>query len=96
MLYEPHIEPLTLYAARLRESGFDVPESDPLDGGVNAQVLFQFEKPGPMTASEGGSGFVSRNNDDPSAEARSISCNVRELSASYPQLECHSMVEWNA
>jgi len=36
-------------------------------------VLFLFEKPGPMTASGSdkrfGSGFISRNNDDPSAEA---------------------------
>jgi hypothetical protein len=70
MLHEPHIEPLTLYAARLREHGFDVPEFDPLDGGINAQVLFLFEKPGPMTASEGGSGFISRNNDDPSRTSR--------------------------
>jgi hypothetical protein len=73
MLHEPHIEPLTRYAAKLRRSGTgEVPEFDPLDGGVNAQVLFLFEKPGPMTANEGkrpGSGFISRNNDDPTAEA---------------------------
>jgi hypothetical protein len=53
----------------------EVPEFDSLDGGVDARVLFLFEKPGPMTA-EGnganrrvGSGFISRNNDDPTAEA---------------------------
>ncbi len=70
MLHEPHIEPLTAYAARLRErrSG-EVPEFDPLDGGINAQALFLFEKPGPMTADGRGSGFISRNNDDPTAEA---------------------------
>jgi hypothetical protein len=70
MLTKPHIAPLTAYAAKLRQRGFiEVPEFDPLDGGVNAQVLFLFEKPGPMTAEAGGSGFISRNNDDPTAEA---------------------------
>jgi len=43
----------------------DVPDFDPLDGGINAEVLFLFEKPGPMTS---GSGFISRDNDDPTAE----------------------------
>jgi hypothetical protein len=73
MLHEPHIEPLTAYVAKLRKRGYgDVPEFDPLDGGIGAEVLFLFEKPGPMTAKGGtrvGSGFISRNNDDPTAEA---------------------------
>ena len=70
MLTQPHIAPLTFYAAKLRQRGsIEVPEFDPLDGGVNAKVLFLFEKPGPMTADAGGSGFISRNNDDPTAEA---------------------------
>jgi hypothetical protein len=47
----------------------EVPEFDPLDGGVAAHALFLFEKPGPMTAQGGGSGFISRDNDDPTAEA---------------------------
>lgn len=67
MLGRPHVAPLTTYAAKLREQGFvEVPEFDPLDGGVEAQVLFLFEKPCPMAA---GSGFISRDNDDPAAEA---------------------------
>ncbi len=73
MLRLPHIAPLTAYAAKLRErDSVQVPEFDPFDGGVEAQVLFLFEKPGPMTAERGkrqGSGFISRNNDDPTAEA---------------------------
>jgi hypothetical protein len=75
MLNLPHVAALTTYAASLREQGsVEVPEFDPLDGGVEAQVLFLFEKPGPMTAERGGSkrsgsGFISRNNDDPTAEA---------------------------
>lgn len=70
MLRETHIAPLTMYTAKLRERGLgEVPEFDPFDGGVDAQVLFLFEKPGPMTSGKGGSGFISRNNNDPSAEA---------------------------
>lgn len=70
MLDEPHIRPLTAYAARLRERGSgEVPEFDPLDGGVYAQILFLFEKPGRMTANNRGSGFISRNNDDQTAKA---------------------------
>jgi hypothetical protein len=70
MLTLPHIAPLTAYAAKLRQRGsIEVPEFDPLDGGINAKILFLFEKPGPMTAEGNGSGFISRNNDDPTAEA---------------------------
>jgi hypothetical protein len=76
MLSLPHIAPLTAYAAKLRLRGcVEVPEFDPLDGCVDARVLFLFEKPGPMTADgnsyggRSGSGFISRNNDDPTAEA---------------------------
>jgi hypothetical protein len=73
MLALPHVAPLTAYAAELRQSSnLEVPDFDPLDGGVNARALFLFEKPGPMTAESGpriGSGFISRNNDDPTAEA---------------------------
>ncbi len=73
LLSLPHMVPLTDYAVFLRKRGdVEVPEFDPLDGGVEAKILFLFEKPGPMTSSEGrrtGSGFISRNNDDPTAAA---------------------------
>jgi hypothetical protein len=75
MLEAPHIAPLTAYAAALRRRGKgEVPEFDPMDGGVGARALFLFQKPGPMTSDErsgkrAGSGFISRNNDDPTAEA---------------------------
>ena len=43
---------------------------DPLDGGQRADMLFLQEKPGPKTSpSRGGSGFISRDNDDRTAEA---------------------------
>jgi hypothetical protein len=67
MLTLPHVAGLTAYAAKLRSRGsVEVPDFDPLDGGVHARVLFLLEKPGPMAA---GSGFISRNNDDPTAAA---------------------------
>lgn len=75
MLTQPHIAELTAYAAKLRQARpVEVPDFDPLDGGMNARVLFLFEKPGPMTVVKGrmrrfGSGFISRNNDDPTAQA---------------------------
>jgi hypothetical protein len=73
MLHLPHIAPLTDYAAKLRERNLgEVPHFDPLDGGIDARVLFLFEKPGPMTSKIGkhaGSGFISRNNDDGTAAA---------------------------
>jgi hypothetical protein len=73
MLGQLHIRPLAQFAARLRQRrSVEVPDFDPLDGGTTARALFLFEKPGPMTAVLGkraGSGFVSRDNDDPTAEA---------------------------
>jgi hypothetical protein len=75
MLDEPHVRPLLGLVADLRRRrGAEVPNFDPLDGGVEARLLFLFEKPGPMTdpgrpGVRAGSGFVSRNNDDATAEA---------------------------
>ena len=67
------MRPLNEYVAGLRKQRPDVevPDFDPLDGGVDATILFLFEKPGPMTSTTGtriGSGFISRDNDDPTAK----------------------------
>jgi hypothetical protein len=72
MLQKPHIAPLTDFVKKLRRKykTWEFPDFDPLDGGTNADILFLFEKPGPKTSTKGGgSGFISRNNDDPTAEA---------------------------
>ena len=72
MLHEPHVAPLTRFVETLRAAhpSWEFPDFDPLDGGTNADLLFLFEKPGPMTSAGGkGSGFISRNNDDRTAEA---------------------------
>ena len=84
MLTAPHIVPLTEYVSELR-SGIrgEVPDFDPADGGVLASILFLFEKPGPMTSVDRrgrvGSGFVSRDNDDPTAEATFLFMKKAEL-----------------
>ncbi|MFM0417433.1 uracil-DNA glycosylase [Paraburkholderia aromaticivorans] len=74
MLTEPHIAPLARYvdSLRLKHPTWEFQDFDPMDGGVEADMLFLLEKPGPMTSPTGkkqGSGFISRNNDDPTAEA---------------------------
>lgn len=73
-LDQPHIAPLTGYVHALRgRDDREYPYFDPADGGIDASMLFLFEKPGPMTVERGrltraGSGFISRDNDDPTAE----------------------------
>jgi hypothetical protein len=70
-LREPHIAALADFVVKLRGTrpNWEFPDFDPLDGGTNADILFLFEKPGPMTsARRNGSGFISRDNDDPTAE----------------------------
>ena len=72
LLHQPHIAPLAAYVETLRAAhpALEFPDFDPLDGGSDADLLFLLEKPGPMTSARAkGSGFVSRNNNDPTAEA---------------------------
>ena len=51
LLSEPRIAPLTKFVADLRKRHhpWKFPDFDPRDGGVDATILFLFEKPGPMT-----------------------------------------------
>ena len=60
--------PLNGYVQRLRAQRPDwyVPDFDPASGGIDSKILFLFEKPGPKTVD---SGFLSINNDDPTAAA---------------------------
>lgn len=72
LLSAAHVAPLARHVAGLRAAcpALIFPDFDPLDGGTEAEILLLLEKPGPMTApGRGGSGFVSRDNDDPTAEA---------------------------
>ena len=72
MLFNEHVVGLTKYVEVLgaKYPGWEFPYFDPLDGGRAADMLFPQEKPGPMTSpTRGGSGFISRDNDDRTAEA---------------------------
>ena len=65
-----HMRPLAAHVRDLRRSGGFVPDLDPSDGGTGARLLLLLEKPGPGTdPARGGSGFVSVDNPDPTAEA---------------------------
>ncbi|KLE32477.1 hypothetical protein AAW00_12795 [Aurantiacibacter luteus] len=74
-LDQPHIAPLTEFVHSLRARDYnEYPFFEPADGGAEASILFVLEKPGPMTVAKGrgfreGSGFISRDNDDSTAEA---------------------------
>ncbi len=91
----PHIAPLRDFVLRLRaEKRGAVPDFDPFDGGIEAEVLFLLEKPGPMTddtaiSDRVGSGFISRDNDDPTAEAT-----LRFMEAA--QIERRQSIIWNS
>jgi uracil-DNA glycosylase len=66
-LNRPHISPLIAFVDRIRSVralGDKIPYFDPCDGGVHADVLFLLEAPGARAVS---SGFISRDNPDPSA-----------------------------
>jgi hypothetical protein len=94
MLSSPHVAPLCEYVKELRKEygdGWYLPDFDPLDGGVEAQILFLFEKPGRMTDPNGkqtGSGFISRNNNDPTAEHTFAFMNFAGLGGKNRRLTC--------
>jgi hypothetical protein len=69
-LRAPHIAPVSAFVDGLACSGRGaVPYVAPVYGGVDARVLFLARDPGPKTQSDlGGSGFLSLENDDPTAE----------------------------
>lgn len=85
---DAHISPLTDFVHRLRESmgeGVAIPYLDPWDGGVDAEVMFLLEAPGPKARN---SGFVSMNNPDETAK------NFFEI-AREAGIERKRIVAWN-
>lgn len=70
LLGAAHMAPLRdfVLALRAERPQIEFPDFDPLDGGIKADILFLLEKPGPKASSKG-SGFISRDNGDPTAEA---------------------------
>lgn len=69
---EPTVQPLREWAADLAARRHAVvPWFDPAEAGVQSRVLLVFEAPGPMTNAGNqrpGSGFISVDNDDQTAE----------------------------
>ena len=67
-LSEAHVAPLTRYVERLRAQvgrAAEIPDFDPWDGGVSAEVLFLLEAPGARAVA---AGFISRNSPDETAK----------------------------
>ena len=68
-LFEPQVALITEFARRIAgEVGRQAPAADPDWGGVDARVLVLLRDPGTQTDAQGGSGLVSPDNDDPTAE----------------------------
>ena len=87
-LHQPHITPLTAFVEALRDEtgqGANIAYFDPWDGGVDAEVLYLLEAPGPQAVVFG---FISRNNPDESAK------NFFELNAE-AKIPRKRTVTWN-
>lgn len=68
--FDPHIAPINRLVDSLREAGRGwVPYVAPMYGGVHARLISVLRDPGPRTQDASGSGFLSMENDDPTAEA---------------------------
>jgi len=71
LLAAPHVAALNDYVRALRASRGDdasIPWFDPTDAGTGARILVLLEAPGRRATEEKGSGFISADNDDPTAE----------------------------
>jgi hypothetical protein len=71
LLDEPHAKPLSDFVRRLRaERGGDesIPWFDPTEAGTGARILMLFEAPGRKATAQQGSGFISADNNDASAQ----------------------------
>jgi uracil-DNA glycosylase len=87
-LEEPHIHALTQFVRDLREKmGAEaaIPYFDPWDAGVQAEVLFLLEAPGPKAKN---SGFISMNNPDETAK------NIFEMTQAI-DLDRRRILLWN-
>jgi hypothetical protein len=88
--YDKHVEPINRLVDTLREAGRGwLPYVAPMYGGTGARLLSLFRDPGPKTQAEGGSGFLSVENDDASAETLS-----RYFSET--GIDVKDVVTWNA
>lgn len=88
--YNEHIAPINEYVDELcrLDHGW-APYVAPLYGGINAKLLSVLRDPGPMTQTNGGSGFLCVENDDATAEA------IGELFSS-AGIDMSDVLPWNA
>ena len=69
---DPHVRPINELVDSLRERERWMPYIAPDHGGINARVLSVLRDPGKGTHIDGGSGFLSIENNDETAEAMSV------------------------
>jgi len=88
--YDPHIASINELVDKLKSKNLGpIPYVDPLYGGIHAKILFLFQDPGPGTYDKSGSGFLSAENDDPSAQLFA-QCLDRV------GIEINQVITWNA
>jgi hypothetical protein len=68
LIHEPHIAPVTDFIDSLQTPDLWLPYVAPHHAGVGARMLTVLRDPGPATRVDGGSGMLSVENDDPTAE----------------------------
>jgi hypothetical protein len=86
--FAPHVAPINKLVDRLRDHAW-APYVAPIHGGVDARILTLLRDPGPATQDALGSGFLSVENDDPTA------ARLNELLSSV-SLDAPDIVLWNA
>ncbi len=89
--YSGHIELVNQLVDKLRlELAEDIPYVAPSYGGTKAKVLLLLQDPGPKTnLTQNGSGFISTQNDDPTAE-------VLGTLLDKAQIALDDVIAWNA
>ena len=88
--YDSHIAPVNYFVDTLRGYGYgEIPYVAPIYGGVNAKLLTILRDPGPMTQVGIGSGFISMENDDATAETI---CNYYSDAG----INAEDVMPWNA
>lgn len=66
--FDSHVAPINHLVDELMSSGDFAPYVAPIYGGIHARLLSLLRDPGPKTRRGKGSGFLSMENDDPTAE----------------------------
>jgi len=88
--YDSHIAPINRLVDSLKDTQHgEVPYVAPIYGGINASLLSVMRDPGPMTQTKVGSGFLSMENDDQTAETFCRYLSDTSISTS-------EIVPWNA